>query len=234
MPWYPPSGLCGSGFLRRWHPPAQPWHPLLLASIRSTLAALHTPSLGSILWAPVCLPLPARTRTRTAGSPHVVQRRFPAGGAPLKGLEVDLGRECKAQRLLSRWRTQESAVVSWETLRHPAAVRRNNRPKDASYQDFSCISSASAPAPSLLCGSGQTSPRELKPCMQVTSGFPFSHMLENYKYYLHLDTGSSLIWKWSLENTNFQNIKHQENLWASFKPASADLILCFFSRTLFT
>lgn len=30
MPWYPPSGLCGSGFLRRWHPPARPWHPLLL------------------------------------------------------------------------------------------------------------------------------------------------------------------------------------------------------------
>lgn len=119
-------------------------------------------------------------------------------------------------------------------LRHPAAVRRNSRPKDASYQDFSCISSASAPAPSLLCGSGQTSHRDLKPCMQVTSGFPFQNMLENYKYYLHLDTGNSLIWKWSSENTDFQNVKQQENLWASFKPASAVLILCFFSRTLFT
>ena len=153
---------------------------------------------------------------------------------PGEGAEVDLGRECKASRPLCRWRTQDSAVVSWEALRHPAAVRRNNRPKDASYQDFSCISSASAPASALFCGSGQISPRDLKPCMQVISGFPFYHMLENYKYYLHLDTGSTLIWKWSLENTDFQNTKHQKNLWASFKPASADLILCFFSCTLFT
>lgn len=195
--------------------PPKPWeHPL----------GSYLPSLGAHS-------LPARTRTQPAGGPHVVQRRFPAGGAQVKGPEVDLGRECKASRLLCRWRTQDSAVVSWEALRHPAAVRRNNRP---SYQDFSCISSASAPASALLCGSGQISPRDLKPCMQVTSGFPFYHMLENYKYYLHLDTGSTLIWKWSLENTDFQNTKHQKNLWASLKPASADLILCFFSHTLFT
>lgn len=111
------SGLCGSG-LRT------------LASTSATRASsatclhqihaccLHTPSLGSILWAPVCLPggahsLPARTRTRSPqAAPRVVQTRFPAGGAPVKGLEVDLGRECKAPRLLSRWRTQDSAVVS--------------------------------------------------------------------------------------------------------------------------
>ena len=208
-----PSGFCGSGFLRRWHPPARPWHPLLLASTRSTLAALHTPSLGSILWAPVCLPWEPTVRLPGPGpgpqAAPMLFKDFLLAGPGWRGWSR-LGRECKASRPLCRWRTQDSAVVSWEALRHPAAVRRNNRPKDASYQDFSCIASASAPASALLCGSGQISPRDLKPCLQVTSGFPFYHMLENYKYYLHLDTGSTLIWKWSLENTDFQNTKHQK------------------------
>lgn len=89
--------------------------------------------------------LPARTRTRPAGSPHVVQTRFPAGG-PVKGPGSRQGGSAKPG-LLSRWK---DSGLSWsrEMLRHPAAVRRNSRPKDASYQDFSCISSASAPAPS--------------------------------------------------------------------------------------
>lgn len=46
---------------------------------------------------------------------------------------------------------------------------------------------------------------------------------------------SSLTWKWSFgKNIHLPNIKHQEHLWASFKPASAELVLCFFSHILFT
>ena len=71
-----PSGFCSSGFLRHWHPPARPWHPLLLASTRSTLAALHTPSLGSN-WAPVCLPWEPTVRLPGPGpSPQAAPMLF--------------------------------------------------------------------------------------------------------------------------------------------------------------
>ena len=56
---------------------------------------------------------PARRR------PPCCSKEISCWQARVKGLEVDLGREFEASRLLCRWRTQDSAVVSWEALRHP-------------------------------------------------------------------------------------------------------------------
>lgn len=100
------SGLCGSGFETLASTSAT------RASSATCLHQIHAccPThpkpwehpLGSCLPSRGAHSLSARTRTRPAGGPHVVQRRFPVGGAPVKGLEVDLRRECKALRLLSR------------------------------------------------------------------------------------------------------------------------------------